>query len=99
MTPKQRDWLLRVADQVVEATARLKTDDYDENVFRYLRKLFDEPVEVTEVTWHVKNLIASLAMTDPNVLRGRTLLVNAAIARLNETWEYLNLEFEHEQKH
>lgn len=96
MTPKQLDWLLRVNDQLLEAAAVLKEGTFDDKVFSYLRKLFDEPVEVTEVTWHVKNLIASLAMTDPNALRGRIVLVNAALERLKETWEYITLELENE---
>ena len=98
MTPEQRDWLLRVGEQTVEITVRLKEGDLD-GIFDYLRKLFNEPVEVDEVTWNVKNLIASLAMTDPDVLRGRIILVNAAIERLNETWEYITSELGHGIRH
>jgi hypothetical protein len=98
MTPKQRDWLLRVGDHTIEAIVRLKENDLD-GVFDYLRKLFHEPVEVDEATWNVKNLIASLAMTDPDTLRGRAALINAAIERLNETWEYITSELTHDTIH
>ena len=95
MTPKQRDWLSRVSEEARTAVLRLHTGD-DQGVFDYLRKLFDEPVEVDDATWNVKNLIASLAMTDPSVLRGRSVLVNAAIERLTQTREYIKSELGHD---
>lgn len=58
-------------------------NNYDQ-LFSNLRKLFEEKVAVTETTHEIKNLIASLAMTDPEVLRGRVTLQNAAIYRLTQ---------------
>lgn len=83
MTPSEIDWLERVAEECRKLIITIGTGrDPD---FAYLRKLFEEQVEVTETTWDVKNLIASLAMTKPEVLRGRIMLQNAAIERLTDT--------------
>lgn len=83
MTPSEIDWLERVAEEARKLIIAIGTgSDLD---FAYLRKLLDEDVEVTEATWNVKNLIASLAMTKPDVLRGRITLQNSAIERLTDT--------------
>ena len=60
--------------------------------FAILRTLMETPIKVTESTWEVRNLIASVATSDPSVLRGRITLVNAAIERLAKTGEYIKQE-------
>lgn len=91
MTPSQRDWLDRVSEESRQIILRLARGNF-EDLFGNLRKLFDEEVGVTQTTWEVKNLIASLAMTEPNVLRGRITLQNAAIERLTQVRRYIRDE-------
>lgn len=81
MTISEDDWLALVDAECRGLILRIGKRDFSE-LFGNLRKLFERPVEITETTWHVKNMIASLAMTDPEVIRGRFHLENAAIDRL-----------------
>jgi hypothetical protein len=83
MTPSELDWLTAVHTECRNIILRISTHQYDQ-LFGNLRKLFDEKIETTEPSWEIKNLIASLAMTDPEVLRGRITLQNAAIERLTQ---------------
>lgn len=83
MTSSELDWLTAVNTECRNIILRINMNDYDQ-LFGNLRKLFDEQVAVTETTYEIKNLIASLAMTDPEVLRGRITLQNAAIYRLTQ---------------
>lgn len=83
MTSSELDWLTAVNTECRNVILRMNSNQYDQ-LFSNLRKLFDEEVEVTETTFDIKNLIASLAMTDPDVLRGRITLQNAAIHRLTQ---------------
>lgn len=99
MSPSEREWLARVNGECLRTIVRLQTCGPHPALFDYLRKLFDERVDVTETTFEVKNLIASLAMTDPEVLKGRIALINAAIERLARTREYIKLELSHDPTH
>ena len=91
--------MARVSSECLRTIIRLQTTGPHPCIFDYLRKLFGESVEVTEATFEVKNLIASLAMTDPEVLKGRIALINAAIERLARTREYIKLELAHDPTH
>lgn len=94
MTPSQ--WLNSVHNECRLLILDLGTTGTTS--FVELRNLLDTKVEVTEATWQVKNLIASLAVTDPAVLRGRIALVNAAIERLTKTREYIRQELNNDNR-
>jgi hypothetical protein len=93
MTPAEKKWLQAIALECdmlrLDLGARGTTGTVS---FKILRALMENKVEVTETTWEVKNLIASVATSDPTVLRGRITLVNAAIERLAKTGEYIKQE-------
>lgn len=91
MTPS--DWIANVDEECRQLIVLIGTGAQPD--LGYLRKLFDEPVEVTEATWNIRNLIASLAMTDPAVLKGRVTLQNAAIERLTQVRRYIQHEAAH----
>lgn len=90
MTPLEREWLLAVKRECKRLRVQLRHLEPSKGDFWKLKELYEEHgIPVTDFTWEVKNLISSLAVTDPEVLKGRHLLTNAAIQRLTATWEYI----------
>ena len=89
MTPKfaADDWLVDLDEECRHLIIAIGTGK--PFTFAYLRKLFEEQVETTLETWEAKNLIASLAMTNPDVLKGRITLQNAAIERLTQARSHI----------
>lgn len=85
-------WLESVSEECRRLIVAIGTEGYTS--FSGLRSLFDMDVQVTDVTWEVKNLIASLAMTDADILKGRIILQHAAIQRLSYTRSIIANAFE-----
>ena len=85
-------WPELVEEAVNEIIVKLYTDNFDDDLFGYLKQLLDEKIEVTEFTWEIKNMIASLAHTDPKVLRGRQIMINAVIERCDNIATCIRLE-------
>ena len=94
MARERRAWLEFVHEAAHEITVFLNHDDYNPHMFEFLRELFEDAVTVDDVTWEVKNLIASLAATDPKILEGRILLKNAVLERCDTIMKFIDMEFE-----
>lgn len=80
----EREWLNTVLIEIRTVILDIHEGDFD-GLFDGLRRAFEQKVEVTEVTAEVKNLIASLALTDPQLLARHEHLRTAATRRLVDT--------------
>lgn len=80
----EKDWLNAVLGEIRNVVLDIHEHNYD-GLFKGLRNLFEAQVEVTAVTSEVKNLIASLALTEDDLLRKHEHLRTAAIRRLVDT--------------
>lgn len=87
MTTDQRDWLQSVRRSIRLALLDLEFERFD-TAFIALRARFLDEVPVTEVTSEVKNLIASLATSDPDLMNNPAAR-QAAVRRLNETKHFI----------
>ena len=80
---KVSDWLKLLDMEARIIILRINNKDFS-NLFTRLRSIFDFPVPVTDVTSEVKNLIASLALTDGKMIARHTHLQNAVVRRLTD---------------
>lgn len=94
MARTRRFWLESVHEAAHEITIFLNHDDYNPHMFDFLRELFEDDVQVDDITWEVKNMIASLAATDPKILEGRILLKKAVLDRCDTIMRFIDMEFE-----
>ena len=76
-------WLRLLLREVRIIILKINDRDFD-NLFGTLREIYELPVPVTTVTSEVKNLLASLALTDGRMIARRAYMQNAVVSRLME---------------
>ena len=62
--------------------------------FAALRVLFEQDKQITDATWEVTNMLASVVNTDPAVIEERIPLRNAAVERLTQIVDYIKKELQ-----
>jgi hypothetical protein len=88
MTTQHRRWLADVRRAIRQALLDMEFGRVDTAMLS-LKEHYRDEVIITDSTYEVKNMIASLASVDPADLKKNPAMRAAAVRRLNETKQYI----------